>query len=264
MSQNCLLRVMSCNIRFFSAPDGINAWEYRKDLAARTIRSRNADIIGFQELWAPQAEFMRKVLPEYEWFGFCDDPDSDRPMNAIFWKASRFRLISPGGYWLSETPHISGSFSWDSMYSRLANWVKLEDLHSNRIFRLINTHLDHVGEEARYQQSRLINEDAQVWEGRCPQILTGDMNAEEHTRAIKNFLEGGWKDSYGAIHGEGVYPRTFHQFMGENYNGPHGKIDWIFYRGSVRPVDAEIVRDNEAPLYPSDHYFLRTDFVWER
>ncbi len=254
---------MSCNIRFYTAPDGNNAWDFRKDLVVRVIRSRNPDIIGFQELWAPQVEFMAKALPEYRWFGFCDRPELDHPMNGIFWRQSRFRVLSPGGYFLSETPHVSGTKSWDSAHPRLANWLKLEDLQARRVFRLINTHLDHLGEEARHHQSQLINEESQIWGPDFPQILTGDMNAEADSRPIRNFLQAGWKDSYSAIHGDSAYPGTFHEFAGSDYKGPHGKIDWIFYRGPLNPVAAEVVNDNEAPLYPSDHYFLCTDFNFD-
>ena len=39
------------------------------------------------------------------------------------------------------------------------------------------------------------------------------------------------------------------------------RIDFIFVRGNLRPVSAEILRDKVDGLYPSDHYFLMSDFI---
>ena len=39
------------------------------------------------------------------------------------------------------------------------------------------------------------------------------------------------------------------------------RIDFIFYRGDVEVCDAEIVRDRKGAMYPSDHYFLFSEFT---
>jgi hypothetical protein len=83
-------------------------------------------LICFQELWRPQYDYACSVLPEYATFGLVDEPSTARPVNAIFYRRSRFDLISPGGFWLSETPHISGSSSWDSACVRLAKLAALK------------------------------------------------------------------------------------------------------------------------------------------
>ena len=94
------------------------------------------------------------------------------------------------------------------------------------------------------------------------QVLTGDMNANSSNPALRAFFRSGWRDSYAEIHGELEPGNTFHQFLGSAYTGNDGKIDWILYRGALRPSAAEIVRTSENGRCPSDHYFIRADFEW--
>src|SRR3712207_6150887 len=43
------LRVMSFNVRYGDADDGNDAWKFRRDLVARTIRRFDPDLLGVQE-----------------------------------------------------------------------------------------------------------------------------------------------------------------------------------------------------------------------
>ena len=189
-----------------------------------------------------------------------DEPHTESPVNSVMFRRARFDLISHGGFWLSETPHITSSRSWDSARVRLANWVRLRDLESGTDFHFINTHLDHVSQEAREQQARLIVEDSAAYPGTYPQLLTGDMNCAGDNAAIDCFRNGGWQDSYSAIHGADN-PDTFHGFRGTDYDGTPGKIDWIFSRGQVTAITSQIVRQERDGRYMSDHDFIWADMV---
>lgn len=256
------MRVMSCNIRYLNDKDGDHAWAFRRELLARTIRSRDPDLIGFQECWRAQLDYLLDALPGYDWFGICDTIDNERPMNAMFWRRDAFKLVSPGGFWLSETPHISGSSSWNSACVRFVNWLRLKQTTDGREFRFINTHLDHKSAPARDQQARLIVEDAAAYPVEYPQILTGDMNETRDKPGIGRFLAAGWQDTHRCVHGDSPDPCTIHKFKGEHCEPPHRKIDWIFTRGPLCATAAEVVRDHDGPLYPSDHYFLSTDLTF--
>ena len=147
------MRVLCCNVRYSGAPDGMNAWPHRKALCAEVIRSRAPDIIGFQELSREQYLYLRDALPEHEAYGMVDRPEGQSPQNAIFWLRDRYTAVSLGGYWLSETPHISGSKSWDSNNIRQAVWARLAVNGSGIEFRVVGTHLDHRGQvDARLPQ----------------------------------------------------------------------------------------------------------------
>ena len=254
------MRVLTCNIRLDNiAVDQDNQWAYRKDCCRDAIRSVEAHIISAQEVGRAQFLDLKAGLPEYEWFGLVDTVERRAPMNSIFFRRESFERISAGAYWLSETPHVPGSKSWDSNCTRLANWVRLLDVESGIELRVVNTHLDHVSQSARENQARLINEDAAAYPDDYPQILTGDMNAAGDNPVIGLFKEAGWRDTYEAIHGPGDPGTTFHRFLGPDLDTKGAKLDWIFTKGRIKALGAEILREPRDGRFPSDHYFVSAD-----
>jgi endonuclease/exonuclease/phosphatase family metal-dependent hydrolase len=250
------MKILSCNIRTSLARDGENAWPHRKALCARLIRAQEADLIGFQEMSDIQHADLAAALPEYDHYGLADEPCGHRPQNAIFFLKGRFRRVTAGGYWLSKTPHVPGSRSWDSACVRLANWVRLQDLATGKEFRFVNTHLDHVSQPAREGQAALLVEEALAYPAEYPQLLAGDLNAESPNRAINVLREGGWADTFAAANGDRAPGSTFHAFKGPESASPIGKIDWIFMRGCMAATESAVIRDSENGRFPSDHYFL--------
>jgi len=194
--------------------------------------------------------------PEYQAYAMIDEPCGNRPMNCMFYRRAAYTSVSAGGYWLSQTPHVAGSKSWDSACVRLANWIRLEDKTTRASFRIINTHLDHVGQIARENQARLIIEDANAYPQDYPQLLTGDMNCDSRNRAIDILKEGGWIDTYGAMHGTKDPGHTYHGFLGSKADASIGKMDWIFMRGRMELSNADVIRDSSDGRFPSDHYFV--------
>lgn len=257
------MRFMTCNIRTSQANDGPDDWVKRQDLCVDVIRSYDPDVIGFQEVSRRQYEDLQEGFPEYADFGIADRPDGLNPTNVIFYRRDAFQIQSQGGYLLSETPHISGSSSWDSMYPRLANWIQLRPTDGGKEFRYINTHLDHMSADARENQAALIDEDAVAWPSDYPQILTGDMNCDKTTAPIQGFLKAGWEDTYSALHGDEDPGNTFHRFKGPRFQEEEdvwqGKIDFLFVRGALSILKSGIVTDHADGRYPSDHYFLFAD-----
>ena len=69
---------MSFNVRQPDQDDGANNWEHRKELLLETILDRQPDVIGTQELFVLQADFLVSGAPQYGWigtgrFGDCRD-----------------------------------------------------------------------------------------------------------------------------------------------------------------------------------------------
>ena len=250
------MKILTCNIRVFSAQDGNNGWSYRKDICAKVIRDQAPDIICFQEMQYPQFVDLSLALPNYESYGMVDAPTGRNPVNCIFYRADQYVKISASGFWLSETPHIAGSKSWDSSCVRIANWVRLEDRTTGVEFRVVNTHLDHISQAARENQARLIVEDALAYPENYPQLLTGDMNCDCTNPAIGKFKTGGWSDTYRAVHGTENPGLTYHAFQGDQFDRGIGKMDWIFAKGAVKTIDAKIMTDSIDGRFPSDHYFI--------
>lgn len=253
------MRILNCNIRCPSESDAANHWRFRRDICADIIRAQSPDIVCFQEMWAEQLDYMKPALPDFAWFATVDEPRGQNPMNAVFYRAASFTRISAAGYWLSEAPHVPGSKSWDSACIRLVNWLRLREHASGDELRVVNTHLDHVSQPARENQARIIVEDARAYPDEYVQVLTGDMNCVAGNKAIEAFEDGGWLDTYAAVHGTLNPGNTYHGFLGPASEPDIGKIDWIFVKGKARVLDAAIIKESRDGRFPSDHYFVSAE-----
>jgi endonuclease/exonuclease/phosphatase family metal-dependent hydrolase len=122
------LKVMSFNIRLGVAKDGENRWDLRKELVVKTIREYNPDLLGLQEVFPMQEEYLRENFQVYVYYGRSRlvDPNDGEACSVMFRK-DRFDAIEKSTFWLSETPDKPGSKSWDSSLPRIANLVGLTD-----------------------------------------------------------------------------------------------------------------------------------------
>ena len=260
------LRIMTFNIRGSShIEDGGNAWKYRAPLNVRTIQHCIPDVIGFQELQKGNLETYKERLPEYHYLlGPKTGCNVFYEYNAIFWRSARFILLDSGRFWLSRTPDRYSS-SWQAKCVRAANWVKLRCLDTYAEFVLVNTHLDHVSEQARVEGSKLILQRIPQLRGNTtPVILTGDFNCNPGTSTYRLLQEYSFTDTYlatGNVDDENSNTHHAYGWTQPSLFGGHRddtwRIDWILLRddsGRLEPTTCEIVRDQEPPIYPSDHY----------
>ena len=182
-SAELTLQVMSFNIRFGTANDGDNAWKHRKDILVNTIRENAPDLCGLQECLAFQAEYIVENLPEYRWIGIDRDVSGKGEMTAVLYRHKAIFPLASGHFWLSETPELPASISWDSSLTRMATWLHCYHPETKTKFYFYNTHLDHRGEEARQQGVSLIAKNIASLPADTPVILTGDFNAAaQHSR----------------------------------------------------------------------------------
>jgi len=265
--QSRLHKVLCCNIRVALPEDvakGVG-WPQRKAVCIEVIKKQKPDVICLQEVLKVQAEDLKKAFPKFQLLGF-DGPEMDAhkegyhgiAKNPIMFNTERYELINAGGYWLSETPLVAGSKSWDTARARHANWVRLKDKSSKKEFRVVNLHLDHVSGKAKVEGTKMVVEESSQYQKDFPQILAGDFNARRDSRVFDSVKEHGWFDSYTAVNGDAPPGFTTHAFEGEKYAKglPDGKIDFIFCKGPVKSHASAIIRDSKNGLYPSDHYFL--------
>ena len=151
------VRVMTFNIRFDNPGDGPDAWPHRKDLAASMIRFHRAGLIGVQEALKHQLDDLTARLPGYAWVGVgrADGREAGE-YSAILYRTDRFELMDDGTFWLSETPEVPGSKSWDAAIERIVTWAQFRDRETGKTFFHFNTHFDHVGQVARAESAKLI------------------------------------------------------------------------------------------------------------
>ncbi|MCC9138846.1 endonuclease/exonuclease/phosphatase family protein [Pontibacter silvestris] len=263
-------RVLCCNIRVALPEDEAKGfgWSQRKDVCVRIIHNHKPDILCLQEVLRVQNDDLKKAFPDYFSFGF-EGPEMDAfkegyhgiAKNPIFFSKKRYELLGAGGFWLSETPLVAGSKSWNTARARQANWVRLRDRKSSKDFRVVNLHLDHKSQPAKEGQIKMVLEEARQYPTDYPQILSGDLNSNAGDVVYANVRSAGWIDTYTSVHGEAEPGYTVHQFKGDRYEKKDKgrKIDFIFSHGKVKPLKSEILRDHMNGVYPSDHYFLSAD-----
>src|SRR3546814_15293377 len=99
---------MSFNVRWPSPDDGANVWAKRRDLFVDTIRKAHPDVIGTQELYKLQADYVLKKLPLYNWFGIDRRGGHADEHMGLFYRRARLTLVDPGNFRLSETPEEVG------------------------------------------------------------------------------------------------------------------------------------------------------------
>ncbi|WP_068770248.1 endonuclease/exonuclease/phosphatase family protein [Termitidicoccus mucosus] len=263
------VRVVSANIRHIKAEDDKagNGWEQRKELCRDVLLAQDADIICCQEATEKQLADFIELLPGYGQFGIGNRNPIIRS-NAILYSTVRFEKMAGDGFWMSPTPQVKGSKAWGSKAPRFVNWVHLRDRKTGRELIVWNTHFDYLSRPARENGAGV----AMVIMGKIPadvpQVFTGDFNSPGDSRAIEIVKERGWIDTYAELHGAEDPGLTAHQFNGARFaataqGGGRKKIDFVFRKGPLKTLAAEIIRDERAGRYPSDHYFVSAELEFE-
>ncbi|MBI2688258.1 MAG: endonuclease/exonuclease/phosphatase family protein [Acidobacteria bacterium] len=245
------LRVMTFNVRYPNPRDGEDIWEKRRDFFVETVRRHKPDLMGTQELFYTQAEYIVEKMPELAWFGLSRRGNKEDEHMGVFYRKDRLKVMESGNFWLSETPEVAGSSSWNMSLPRMVTWAVFEDLKTKRRFTYYNTHFAHRGQvddEARRQGAMLIAK-------RMPKegafLLTGDFNAAAGQSPSYSVLVPALKDAYLTAAKKSGPEGTFHGFKG---TPGKARIDWILYRAPWKVKSAATLTDSKDGRYPSDHF----------
>ena len=255
------LSVMSFNVRYGTARDGDYVWENRKDAACAMIMDRHPAVFGVQEALDFQLAYFEEHCPGYKYVGVGrEDGVHEGEHMAVFYDSERIELKEWGTYWLSETP-FRPSLGWDAACRRTATWTLLRDKAADRPFYFVNTHLDHVGKEARRKGLLLLVEriGAMNPEG-YPMVLTGDMNVYPDDPCL-NELRTLMQDSRQTAKVTDN-DQTWHDWGKVTGNPP---IDYVFYAGFGKCDKFEVVRQPyEGVDYVSDHFPVQAVLRYDR
>lgn len=257
------LTVMSYNIRYDTPDDGINAWPNRKEHVAEMMGDRyGADIIGVQEALKHQIRELRAMLPHYSWVGVGrSDGWDEGEFSPIFYNSDRLDLVATNTFWLSESPHQPGSTSWDAAITRVATWAKFADLETGGEFYVLNTHFDHVGEQARVESSKIISEFvSNLWEA-LPVIVTGDFNVPESSDAYTILAESEGLDDARYVSESGHEGPTASFSNWEELQPGESRIDYIFVSKGIRVLSHAMLDDRFDGRFPSDHLPVHAELL---
>lgn len=234
------IKLCTFNIRLGVVDDGDHHWDKRKALLAETVGEIDPDVLCVQEAYRFQVDFLREQLPQHHVYGVGREDGVDQGEHAaIFYRGLTGRETST--IWLSETPDVPGSRSWESRCTRIASFVSFSEG-----FTVCNTHWDHVSEWARDESAKVIR---QQLDGSF--FVCGDFNASPDSGSIKTL-------EVGLVRASGSPGGTFHGFSGV---AEGDAIDHIFATPDWKLVSTHTVTTGGPTLWPSDHFPVVATFV---
>ncbi|EJL66122.1 endonuclease/exonuclease/phosphatase family protein [Flavobacterium sp. CF136] len=247
------LKIMTYNIRLDIASDGENAWPNRKDFFTSQIQFYSPDIFGVQEATPNQVVDIASALPDYNKFGIGREDEGKGEACTIYYKKNRFKIEQSNTFWLSETPNIV-SKGWDAACNRICTYALFKDLKTKKLFWVFNTHLDHIGNEARVKGVQLIlSKIKEVNTKEYPVVFMGDFNSEPNTPQIIEIRKV-MDDTKDVSKEKPFGPSgTFNDF---NHKEPVTLlIDYIFIskNSSFKVLKHAVLSDSKDLKYPSDH-----------
>lgn len=248
------LTVFTYNLRVDAPEDGINSFENRRDFIRSRFPAYGADLAGFQEVLPHMRQWLTEAFPEYQICGLGREKDLTGESNPIAFRRDRFDLAALNTFWLSDTPSEPGSrFHTDqSDCPRICTYAVLRHKESGKLFRLYNTHLDHLGPTAQAQGlSLVLSQMAEDFlRGPMPVILMGDFNAFPDSLVYRTAasFSGCGRPLTDAAADVGF---TYHGYRPETVQE---KIDYIFTTLPCDPGRSFRAEDTEHGVYLSDHY----------
>lgn len=246
------LKVMTFNIRYGTANDGENSWQFRKELFIEVIIENNPDILSLQEALDFQISEILDELPGYSFVGVGrDDGKTKGEYSAILFAKDRFIVDTTETFWFSDTPELAGSITWEASLPRICSWGLFFDKFSKKSLYVYNTHFDHQSQISREKSAEMLVRKIQSNKSSVPVILTGDFNCGEDNPAIQTIISSGLTDTFGKINSKRPDEGTFHDFTGDRSGE---KIDFIFVNNEFETIAAKIDHTNKNGKYPSDHF----------
>jgi len=260
------LHVVTFNIRYDNPRDGINRWEARIPIVEAYFTSEAPDIIGMQEVLHSQLLDFQEMLPGYSYVGTGrDDGKQGGEYSPIFFRNDVFNLVDHSQFWLSETPDVPGSRSWDAAITRIVSWAKLEHIATGKVIYCFNTHFDHRGVLARQMSTDLMSDKMAEIAGDAPLVAMGDFNIRRNHptmgSALYYNLIGRFRDNNSLHNAEynSVAPVTSAGATGNGFNPnwrerpPHA-IDYIFANDHFRIESYRVDHVMEGDVFISDHW----------
>jgi len=257
--------IVSFNMLFeYKKPtDPAQQWVNRKEVALEFFDKYDFDIVGAQELLTWQTE---DIIASGKYGRVGSDlagtrnPGAGTENEAIFYKVSRFELLEEGDFWYSETPEKPASHSWGTGHPRKCTWGKFKDKNTGKIFFVFNSHFHYNVELARTKSAEMLLERVKKVAGDYPVFITGDLNCNFESQAIKTLLaeDSPLKDSKtltkkvegpkGTWNGFKTYPEA------EKHNTAKDCIDWILVNKFVKVKSYKVI-DEQAKTgkWASDH-----------
>lgn len=252
------LNVMTFNIRYNTPRDSANAWPLRKDNAASQVLFHEVHLLGVQEALHDQVMDLKERLKRFAYIGVGRDDGREKgEYSAIFYDSTRLKVLQSGTFWLSTEPSVPGSKSWDAAITRIVTWARFKDRTTNKVFGMLNTHFDHMGQVARAESARLLLRKVNELMGKLPCLVTGDFNATPDQEPVQIILNV--NDPLHLTDSKSI-TATPHYGPAGTFNGFGPKetnpqpIDYIFIKGRIKVLQHATLSQTWDGRFSSDHF----------
>ncbi|MFX0101362.1 MAG: endonuclease/exonuclease/phosphatase family protein [Candidatus Hodarchaeota archaeon] len=250
------LKLISYNIRYgiVREENPANNWENRKDEFVIYLNNYTADIIGVQEAYSFQLDYIKKnlVSSAYKYTGFGrDDGVHGGEHAAIFFDSTKFNFIDGDTFWLSDYP-LFPSKTWGDSNYRVCTWARFKVIENDAQFCVFNTHYATSGHYDTFHEpaSRLIKQKIDEYSGGLPVFLMGDFNMRNSTSAfdlLENYGGKALSDTYDGN------KTTSNSWDPSRIYG--SRIDFILISSTISIINCSIEQDTYGSgLLYSDHY----------
>ncbi|MFK4071709.1 endonuclease/exonuclease/phosphatase family protein [Streptomyces sp. NPDC029674] len=247
------LDVMTFNVRFASAKPP-HTWAERRPVMKELLLRAKPHVIGSQEgLFYQLRDIESDIGTEYDWIGTGVGGGSRDEFMAVFYDVRRLEPLEFEHFWLSDTPDVIASNTWGARSTRMATWVRFKDLITGTELYVLNTHLDHISQNARARSATLIADRVRRLKSSLPLVVTGDFNAHAHKNpaVYDTLLRAGLVDTWDAAEERGKAYATYHGYGPLTPDG--NRIDWILTRPTAQVHSASMNTFSLGGQWPSDH-----------
>lgn len=201
------LRILDDNIWDYSLDTIPDEWKQAgldcRDVArapefAQLVRGYMPEVVTLQEYSRHMDAEFYPLIKKYGYRNACDSKDGAWNNTPIFYDSDSLEL-------LDVNYNLYTPSRWSNHASKSFTSAVFRQKSTGKVFAVINTHLwwksDKVqagSTQARASQVRLIMAEAEIIERKysCPVFVTGDMNCEEDSVPMQQFIAGGYVPCY--------------------------------------------------------------------
>ena len=215
----------------------------RKRATAIAVARLDVDVIGLQEVFRFQRRYLERTVGG-RWTGLGRHGAGKGEQCPIIVFDDDLEIVDQATRWFGATPDTPGSRLPGASFPRIATFVDCRRQDSDRVFRIVNVHLDeHLTDNRAASVTQLLD-----WiDDDLPTVVLGDFNTTPDDEAVTGPLSA--RDFRLAPARGG----TNHDFTG------HGKntIDQIWFSRAWAVEEAEVVHIRPFGRLPSDHWPVR-------
>jgi endonuclease/exonuclease/phosphatase family metal-dependent hydrolase len=245
------IKIITSNIRFANSGDGPHDWPKRLPYLAKIYSDHSPDLLATQEGRIDQLKELDEALPKLVLIDTHRSWIPVRMYPCLFFNPQTISVERSGDIWLSETPYVDGSHSFESAFPRLCTWAEVTVMESGLKLMIVNTHLDHILSETRMKQADVLIAEIKKVNQR-PVILMGDFNEPPNT-SIQKILKEAFELKDPWMEKKYKEETSHHGFVGADAEGD--RIDWILIPNKFKCESIAMIKSSNAEgIYPSDHY----------